>query len=240
MTAPMPPVRRALVQWGLPDVLLAWVSGLILALVVAAPLVPRSGAPKREEIPALLGALFAQSAGIVGYLALVAARRKGLGSLRTDFGLWFDRRGTDLFALVGGIVLAVALNVLILPIADLAHLEKSSQEVVRQFERATGAQLVIFVIGVLVAAPIAEELLFRGALLRALMRKTTPEIAVMGSAMVFALAHVIGDPGTGYYVPAFFGLGIVSGWLALRTGRIGPSILLHAGFNLLATLNVVT
>jgi membrane protease YdiL (CAAX protease family) len=111
--------------------------------------------------------------------------------------------------------------------------------VVRQFERASGAELVVFVIGVLIVAPLGEELLFRGALLRALMRKTSPAVAVMASAMLFALAH-LSDIGTGYYLPAFFGLGAVSGWLALRTGRIGPSILLHAGFNLLATINVIS
>jgi membrane protease YdiL (CAAX protease family) len=112
--------------------------------------------------------------------------------------------------------------------------------VVRQFERASGGELALFIVGVLVVAPLAEELLFRGVVLRVLMRRGSPVVAVVGSAALFALAHVLGDPGTAYYVPAFFLLGLVSGWTALQTGRIGPCVLLHAGFNLLATIQVVS
>jgi hypothetical protein len=92
-----------------------------------------------------------------------------------------------------------------------------------------------------VLAPLAEELLFRGALLRALMRRTSPAWAVFGSALVFALVHPLGDPEVGsvIVVPAILTLGVVSGYLAVRSGDLSRSIMLHAGFNLLTVVGVV-
>ena len=128
-----------------------------------------------------------------------------------------------------------------LPITELAGLKDSSQDVVQTFEHSAGLlEKVGVAIGVVLVAPVAEELLFRGALLRGLLRKWSPVVAVNGAALAFALVHVIGDPGTGYYLPAFLLLGLVSGWRAVATGRIGQSICLHAGFNLLAAIQIIT
>jgi membrane protease YdiL (CAAX protease family) len=41
-------------------------------------------------------------------------------------------------------------------------------------------------------------------------------------------------------LPALVALGLVSGVLAVRTGNLSRSILLHAGFNLVAVLAVLT
>ena len=59
------------------------------------------------------------------------------------------------------------------------------------------------------------------------------------SALVFALIHLV-DPDTYYYLPAFLLLGLVSGWRAVVTGSITQSVLLHAGFNLVASILIVT
>jgi membrane protease YdiL (CAAX protease family) len=92
--------------------------------------------------------------------------------------------------------------------------------------------------GVVLLAPIAEELLFRGALLRSLQRRTTTGMAVFVSALIFAVIHLV-DPDTNYYVPAFLLLGLVGGWRAVVTGDLTKSIFLHAGFNLVASLFIV-
>ena len=86
-----------------------------------------------------------------------------------------------------------------------------------------------------------EELLFRGLLLRSLARRVTALQAVTISALVFALAHPLFDPslGTLAVVPALFALGAVSGVVALRTGELSRSILLHVGFNLLTTASAL-
>jgi hypothetical protein len=88
---------------------------------------------------------------------------------------------------------------------------------------------------------VVEELLFRGALLRALLRRTTPAGAIFVSAMVFALVHPLGDPEVGsvIVVPAILALGLVSGYLAVRSGNLSRSIMLHMGFNLLTVALVL-
>jgi membrane protease YdiL (CAAX protease family) len=231
--------RTARIRWGLGDVLLAWAIGLGVSLLVAAPLVdPNAGSTDKEQVPALIAALFGQSVGVVGWLWYVA-RQKGLGSLRDDFGLVFRPR--DVLWVAGGVALALVSGWLLIPVTELADLKESTQDVVRLFEDSSGiTQRVLFTVGVVFVAPVAEELLFRGALLRALLRKTTPPVAVFISALAFALLHVVGDPGTAYYLSAFLLLGLVSGWRALRTGSVSQSIALHAGFNLLAAILIVS
>ena len=55
----------------------------------------------------------------------------------------------------------------------------------------------------------------------------------MISAVAFGLAHY-----ELVQLPALIVLGLVLGWLAVRTGRLGPSIWAHAAFNGLAILAV--
>jgi len=239
MAMPAVPGRWHPLRWGLPDAAIAWVVGLVAAVIAAAPFLGADGTiPDDREVVATLVLLAVQNVAIIGTLALVA-RYKGLGSLRLDFGLSFER--ADLLWVLAGVGVAVVAGVLVLPITELAGVNDSTQEVVQTFERSAGALEKIGVaVGVVVVAPLAEELLFRGVLLRSLLRRTSPVVAVNVAALAFALVHVLGDLGTGYYVPAFLLLGLVSGWRAVVTGRIGQSIALHAGFNLLAAIQIVS
>ena len=227
------------VRWGLPDALIAWVVGIAAAVFAAVPFLGAGGKiPEAQEVTATLVLLVVQNVAIVSCLVVVS-RYKGLGSLCRDFGFAFERG--DLVWVLAGVGLAVVAGLMVLPITELAGLKDSSQDVVQTFERSAGVAEKIGVgLGVVLVAPITEELLFRGVLLRGLMRRTTPMVAVTVAAVIFALVHVLGDLGTGYYVPAFLLLGLVSGWRAVVTGRIGESICLHAGFNLLAAIQIVT
>jgi uncharacterized protein len=87
-------------------------------------------------------------------------------------------------------------------------------------------------------APVVEELVFRGLLLRALLRRMDVTGAVVVSSLAFALVHVIGDPSLGSLavVPGLLGIGMVAAVLAVRSGSLSQPILLHVGFNLLTTL----
>jgi membrane protease YdiL (CAAX protease family) len=90
--------------------------------------------------------------------------------------------------------------------------------------------------GLLVALAVgfAEELLFRGWLLRELEKDYRPDIALTISALIFALAHFIKPLAeiirTFPQFPALVLLGLILGW-AKRScaGRLGKSIGLHAG-----------
>lgn len=235
----------ATLRWGLPDALIAWIVGFVCTLVALLPLLaiaagradaPATGLPQDLEVSGILVSLVAQSLGIIGALAWIG-RSKGRGGLTADFG--FAIRVRDVGWVAAGVGIALVAGWMLWPVTELAGLRGSSQEVVRQFEDASGVEIPIFALSVVLIAPIAEEVLFRGALLRGLLRRTSPGWAVFGSALVFALVHVLGDPDTYYYVPAFLALGLVSGWRAVRTGNLSQSIFLHAGFNLLASILII-
>lgn len=82
---------------------------------------------------------------------------------------------------------------------------------------------------VVVVAPITEELLFRGVILRGLLGRMRPATAIGVSALLFALVHA--NPWQ------FFGplaIGLLLGWCYVRTGSLLPCILGHAVNNALA------
>lgn len=242
---PAPPARPA-VRWGLPDVALAWLAGIVAAVITGSIVASAAGVPSdrvSDDIGVLLASVIGQAVGVVVTLWLVA-RGKGRGSLGADFGL-VPRLPGDKWSLTAAWLLAgVGLQLAILPFLQLlvnVHGKVETQEVVEQFERARGPSLFVFAVLVVTVAPLAEELLFRGALLRALLRRTTPAWAVFGSALAFAAVHPLSSPtiGSVIAVPGLFVLGLVSAGVAIRTGNLSASILLHAGFNLLTAISVL-
>jgi hypothetical protein len=103
-------------------------------------------------------------------------------------------------------------------------------------DEATGlGTRVAVVITAVVLAPLAEELVFRGVLLRALAHRLPRWAAVLVSAGAFAVGHLL-DPNAGLAVPALFVAGLVLARQVLKSGRLGGAIAMHAGFNLLSVL----
>ena len=78
-----------------------------------------------------------------------------------------------------------------------------------------------FIVGLL--APLSEELVFRGAILRELLKwKENPWIGIIISAMLFSLVHM--NP---VQMPHAFLVGILLGWLYYRTDSIIPGVTWH-------------
>ena len=223
-------------RWGLGDFVWIYfagvVAGVLLASVGYGVTGDASGAP--GALTTAL-ALFGQFGGWVAGLIWVS-RRKGRGTLRADFGLGLRVR--DAWFVVAGVGLEIGLSLLILPIVDLVN---QNQDVVKDLEDSRGLKLAVLALTAGLVAPVCEELLFRGLLLRSLARRFPAEWAVGLSALVFALAHPLFDPtlGTLAVVPALFALGAISGVVALRSGDLSRSIYLHIGFNLLTTAAAV-
>ena len=72
-------------------------------------------------------------------------------------------------------------------------------------------------------APLAEELVFRGAILRALLQWINrPWVAIALSALFFAAAHL--NPAQ---LPHAFLVGLLLGWLYYRTNSIIPGMVYH-------------
>lgn len=83
-------------------------------------------------------------------------------------------------------------------------------------------------------APVVEELIFRGVLLRAFSSHVSFWWANALQAALFAVLH-LNLPGT----PMLFAIGFVCGVLARRSGGLLAPIALHATFNLIAGLVVL-
>ena len=115
----------------------------------------------------------------------------------------------------------------------------AKQDVVKTADHATGWQIPVLALAIVLLAPVTEELLFRGLLLRALLRRTTPVWAVVISSVVFAAAHLL-DPHTVTLMAPLLLLATISAIRAVRSGELSQSILLHAGFNLLSAILLVT
>jgi len=226
-------------RWGLGAFWAAWFAGLVAAVVGTAFALGILGSDVADDDPRLLlVSLLAQAIGIVTAVWVIS-RTRGQRSLGADFGL--ELRWRDWHWLLIGVALQIGAAILLAPLSILGP--DQAQGVVEGFEDASGtATVVVFAFAVVVLAPVAEELLFRGVLLRALLRRTSAGAAVLWSAGIFACIHVLLDPslGSAQALPALFLLGIVSADQAVRTRALSRSILLHAGFNLLTAVRIVT
>ena len=236
----MPGARRR-IRWGIGDVIAAFGVGVLLSAVVGAAIVDPDH-PNRPNT--LIVLICVQNFAIIGWLAMVA-RRKGNGSLRRDFGLELRRPAAAWISDLPWLFIGVGLQlVAFIPLGILESIygHTAKQDVVKSADHATGWQIPVLALTIVLLAPVTEELLFRGALLRSLLRKLDPTIAVFVSGLVFGLVHALGDPsiGTVIALPAIVLLGVVSGYQAARTGNLSRSILLHVGFNALTVVLLFT
>jgi len=88
-------------------------------------------------------------------------------------------------------------------------------------------EIAVQFLSVIIMAPIAEELLFRGTLYPALKNAGHPRLAVIVSAILFAAVHAKLE----LMLPLTL-LGIALVWLYEKTGSILAPIFMHATFNL--------
>jgi membrane protease YdiL (CAAX protease family) len=216
------PLGRPRVRWGIGDFVWVYFAGIAASIFLG-----QIGISITGDDPANVGGLtttlllVGQFGGWIAGLVFVS-RRKGRGTLRADFGLVVRLR--DAWVVVVGVVLEIGLVLLVQPLVNLVNNE--NQSVVKDLQDARGLKLAALAVTAGLVAPVCEELLFRGLLLRSLARRLDPAWAVGVSALVFALAHL-------------FALGAVSGVLALESGDLSRSIMLHIGFNLLTTAAAV-
>lgn len=175
-------------------------------------------------------------AGLVG-AAVWWSRTRGSGRLSDDLGFrigaWWDvPAGAAL-----GVAAQYALVLLYRPFEQLNH--NLTRQLGQPTQRTVGAAhtpltAAVLLLFLAVGAPLVEELFFRGLLLRSLARWANPVVAVVGSGILFGLAH--------FEPLQFAGLalfGILLGAVAWRLRRLGPSIAAHMSFNALAVLTTV-
>ncbi|MDR0310269.1 MAG: CPBP family intramembrane metalloprotease [Acidobacteriota bacterium] len=82
-----------------------------------------------------------------------------------------------------------------------------------------------------VIAPLCEEWLFRGIILKGLLARYSPLKGIIWSAVIFGAMHI--NPWQ--FVPAFF-LALAAGWIYWRTRSLWICIFMHAVINAFAFL----
>jgi hypothetical protein len=187
------------------------------------------------------GILLSVAAGWVGFVGwpILASYRKGQRSLARDFGLVF--RPVDLgWGVLGGLAvlaMTVALNLFWYVVSGADPPDNSGFLP----ESPSLLTAVVLLVAVAVVTPFAEELFFRGLLLRALEKRFTTTIAVVGSSVVFGALHIGGVTSAaslgelalhGIFIGIVItGYGAVFALLDVYTGRLWPSIVAHMVVN---------
>ena len=105
---------------------------------------------------------------------------------------------------------------------DIAYLDSFQRE---------GYGLSWGVLLICVQPGVFEELAFRGVILSSLQLAIGNKEALLVSAMMFAILH-LSLPS----MPHLFVIGLVLGWLRLRTGSLLPGMLMHFTHNLLVVV----
>lgn len=176
-----------------------------------------------------LAALLAGQAGFWAVLVatvVYASRHGGAGVEAASLRIRWRWTDLPIGSAVGVLTQLVVVPLVCLPLRGLVDEDDLSGPARELFDRVGGAGLVAMAVGVIVVAPIVEELFFRGLLLQAMRRRWGTTVAMVGSSVVFGATHF--QP---LQFPALAVAGGVFAGAAVRTGRLGPAVAIHAGFN---------
>ncbi|PWC07698.1 CPBP family intramembrane glutamic endopeptidase [Mycetocola zhujimingii] len=226
------------VRWGLGDAFV----GVVLAVVLvwAVGWAALRGWPASPELRTALGYLAAWVPLLGAVLA--ASYLRGRRSLVRDFGLRFE--WIDLFfgLVIGGMMRAATTLVEILLYGRVASGGATFGPVIYDLW-----WFVLVILAPVLAAPLIEELFFRGLMQRALVRTSAaalpararaarvPVVVAIGvTSLVFAVVQTLQT--SGGLEAAVVGistlvLGIGTGTLAATTGRLGAAIIAHITYN---------
>jgi membrane protease YdiL (CAAX protease family) len=120
------------------------------------------------------------------------------------------------------IISTLALTVGLERVADLIPMPGS----VQKFFEKLFTRDVFFLVNIIIAAPILEEILCRGIVLKGLLKNYSPNKAILISAMFFGAIHL--NPWQA--LPAFCS-GLFLGWVFYKTQSIIPGMIIHATIN---------
>jgi len=187
--------------------------GLFIGVVLLMQSLPRWGA--------LLGKFsYLIQLGVAWPLALWVGFRWSRGSLTRVFPI-------TRFPLHAALTLCIASSGITILMASAGFLISKSATIENclvQHSPVSNRLNVFF--PVVLVAPLAEELFFRGLVLRRHLARYSATTAIWISAVLFALAHL-----NLWQAVAALPFGLAYAWLSQRTGSLTPSILSHITAN---------
>lgn len=216
--------------------LVCWFAGNLLGALVISASGREAGGDDTPVWVTLVAATALWTPIMVGLREV--SRRYGLGTLARDYGLTF--RPIDAVGIpIGVLTQLVLVRLVYWPLESwfpdaftVADREENARTL---YDSANGAWLLALVFIVVVGAPMIEELLYRGLLQGAFVRRINDVLAVVVVALWFALIHF-----RPVEYPGLFVVGLVLGTCALVTRRIGLGIVAHATFNATGLIWVAT
>jgi len=163
---------------------------------------------------------------VINIIAIGCAIALGLYLNRLSFKAAFQFRIPAISHMVSALLIIAGADLLLSELDNLFRAllpaPPALQEAFRELFSGAGSFFTRAFLLVIVA-PVTEELLFRGIILRGLLSRHRPVVALALTAFLFGAVHA--NPWQ--FLSAFW-LGIALGWLYLRTGRILLCILGHA------------
>ncbi len=168
-----------------------------------------------KEASMLIGYIFA-----FGVLFLYFHSIKKNQTGRSSFNMDIENKRIIPFLIIGSIVLLFGI---ISPIGGLIPMPEDFK---KSFIQLAGQKGVYTFILMVIAAPVLEELIFRGIILEGLLKKYSPLTSIIISSLLFGIAH---------FNPWQFVIGLIigifSGWVYYKTRSLMPSIIIHAAAN---------
>ncbi len=140
------------------------------------------------------------------------------------------------FGRKGGLVIALTVSLATIAAAFVTEpaatiLPEMPAAIEEALKSLTNGPLWASILSVSIFAPLFEEWLCRGLVLRGLMNKMNPAGAICISAAFFAILHM--NPWQA--IPAFI-LGLLFGYVYYRTGSLKLTMLMHCVNNTMATI----
>lgn len=173
--------------------------------------------------------------GFVG-IPIWAAATKGNGWV-VDFHAWVVPKGLAVAAVMGVVAQLIVVPLVSIPMiwltgTDAEELGRPAREL---SEKATspGAVFVFFLV-VVIGAPLAEELFFRGLVMRAFEKRLGTGWAVVCSSVVFGATHF-----QFLQFPALTAAGFVFAWLVVRSDSLWSGVVGHMTFNLVTVVSLL-
>ncbi len=217
-------------RWGLGDVVASVITYFAVGIGLVLLIIAVSGTGELPQGPWLVVAVVGPQASQLLHLLWVI-RSKG-SSLAGDFQ--FRMVGSDIglgFGLLIVSLIAAGLTAYAITAITGEEPVASAAELAQELgDSGITLWLCLFALLGAIFIPLVEELVFRGLLWSALEKRgTRPWVILVVTSAAFAALHL--EP---MRSPVLFVIGLALGYGRLRTGRLGPAIVLHVMINSLA------
>jgi len=154
---------------------------------------------------------------ILPFLAVAWPAMKRKKRQEPGFQLNFRALDAAKFALVASATWCIYF--LVDPVVDLIPMPHFFQKLILDLLSDHSLPMILMLV---VAAPIFEELLFRGIILDGLLKHYSPHKAIIWSAVMFGIVHL--NP---WQFIAALALGLFMGWIYYRTGSLPATMFIH-------------